>query len=118
MDSNNWYTCVWFHSLPTNAWKPYQKKQLFFRYYKKQLETVIYQDTPAQREWVLVDNTWIAIIEHPSKSQAFYLPIHTENVLQMFGFEIQSQTEVRVQKPKNPIWPPGGHFESEISANQ
>ena len=44
-------------------------------------KSVIYYDTPAQRKWVLVNNTWIAI-EHPSKSQAFYLPIHTGNVLQ------------------------------------
>ena len=43
--------------------------------------SVIYYDTPAKRKWVLVDNTWIAI-EHLSKSQAFYLPIHTGNVLQ------------------------------------
>ena len=111
-----------------------------------------------------MDNTWIAI-EHPSKSQAFYLPIHAGNMLQKFGFkiqsqtevrsgnqkihhghqvailkvtylkinrllfiytsnvqlkfglDIQSQTEVRVQKPKNPIWPPGSHFERDISEN-
>ena len=62
-----------------------------------------------------MDNTWIAI-EHPS--QAFYLPIHAGNVLQKFGFEIQNQSEVRVRKPKNLIWPPGGHFESDISENQ
>ena len=43
--------------------------------------------------------------------------MHAENVLQKFGFEIQSQTEV-IQKPKYPIWPPGGHFESDIPENQ
>ena len=60
---------------------------------------MICKDTPAQRKWVLVDNTWIAT-EHPSKSQAFYLPLHAGNVLLKFGFETQSQTEVRVRKPK------------------
>ena len=24
----------------------------------------------------------------------------------------------RVQKPKNPIWPPGGHFENDVAENQ
>ena len=35
-----------------------------------------------------------------------------------FGVDIQSQTKVRVQKPKNPIWPPGGHFESDVAESQ
>ena len=39
-------------------------------------------------------------------------------VLLKFGVDIQSQTKVRVWKPKNPIWPPGGHFESYITENQ
>ena len=64
--------------------------------------SVIYKDTPAQRKWVLVDNTWIAI-EHPSKSQAFSLLIHAGNVLQKFGFEIQSQTEVKSPETKKSI---------------
>ena len=56
-----------------------------------------------------VGYAWIAI-EHPSKSLSIYLPIHAGNVLQMFVLEIQSQTEVRVRKPKNPKWPPGGQM--------
>ena len=44
--------------------------------------------------------------------------IHTSNVLLKFGLDIQSQTEVRVRKPKNPRWLPGGHFESDIAENQ
>ena len=35
-----------------------------------------------------------------------------------FGVDIQTQTKVRVWKPKNPIWPPGGHFESDLAENQ
>ena len=62
--------------------------------------SVIYQDTPAQRQWASVGNAWVAI-EHPSKSLGFYLPIHAGKVLLKFGFEIQRQTEVRVRKPKN-----------------
>ena len=31
---------------------------------------------------------------------------------------MQSQTEVRVRKQKNSIWPPGGHFESAIVESQ
>ena len=38
-------------------------------------------------------------------------------MLLKFGLDIQNQTEARVQKLKNPIWPPGGHFESDISEN-
>ena len=26
--------------------------------------------------------------------------------------------KVRVWKPKNPIWPPGSHFESDLAENQ
>ena len=43
------------------------------------------------------------------------LPIHTGNML-LFGSDIQNQ--IRVQKLKNPIWPPGSHFESDIAENQ
>ena len=32
-------------------------------------------------------------------------------------FDIESQTKVRVWKPKNPIWPPDSHFESDIAEN-
>ena len=48
----------------------------------------------------------------------WHLSIHTSNVLLKFGLDIQSQTEVRVRKPKNPRWPPGGHFEIDIAENQ
>ena len=44
------------------------------------------------------------------------LHIHTGNVLLKFGSDLLSQT--KVQKPKNPIWPPGSHFESDIAENQ
>ena len=54
-------------------------------------------------------NAWI-VIEHRSKSLCFYLPLHTGNVLLKFGFNVQSQTEVRVWKLRNPIWLPGGHL--------
>ena len=63
-----------------------------------------------------VGNSWIAT-EHHSKSVGFYLPIHTRNVLLKFGFDVESQTDVTVQKPKNPIWPSGGHFEIDIAEN-
>ena len=105
-------------------------------------------------------NAWI-VIKHHSKSLCFYLPIHIGNVLLKFGFNVQSQPEVRIQygrqtvilkvtllksnrllsihtsnlllkfglniqsqpkvrirKLKNPIWPPGGHIEYDISGNQ
>ena len=55
-----------------------------------------------------ISGQYMIAIEHPSKSQALYLPIHAGNALQKFGFEIQSQSEVRVRKPKNSKWPPGG----------
>ena len=46
------------------------------------------------------------------------LHIYISNVLLKFGVDIQSQTKVRVWKPKYPIWPPGGHFESDVTENQ
>ena len=64
-----------------------------------------------------MDNVWIAI-EHCSRSLGFYLPLHTSNVPLKIAFDIQSQTEVGVWKLKNPIWPPDGHFKSDIAENQ
>ena len=45
------------------------------------------------------------------------IPKQTSLRLWKFGVDIQSQTKV-VWKPKNPIWPPGGHFESDVAENQ
>ena len=44
--------------------------------------------------------------------------IYTSDEPLKFGLDIQSQTKVRVPKPKNPRWPPGGHFDSDIAENQ
>ena len=46
------------------------------------------------------------------------LHIYISIVLLKFGVDNQSQTKVRVWKQKNPIWPPGGHFESDVAENQ
>ena len=46
------------------------------------------------------------------------LPIYISIVPLKFAVDIQSQTKVRVRKPKNPIWLPGGHFEINIAENQ
>ena len=46
------------------------------------------------------------------------LPIHISIVPLKLGVDIHSQTNIRVWKPKIPIWPPGGHFESDIAENQ
>ena len=46
------------------------------------------------------------------------LHIYISIVPLKFGVDIQSQSKVRVWKPKNPIWPPGGHFESDVAENQ
>ena len=46
------------------------------------------------------------------------LPIYISIVPLKFEVDIQSRSKVRVRKPKNPIWPPGGHFESDIAENQ
>ena len=45
------------------------------------------------------------------------LHIYISIVQLKFGVDIQSQTKVRVWKPKNPIWPPGGHFERDVTKN-
>ena len=46
------------------------------------------------------------------------LPIYISIVPLKFGVDIQRQTKVRVWKTKNPIWLPGGHFESDVAKNQ
>ena len=46
------------------------------------------------------------------------LYIYISIVLLKFGVDIQSQTKVRVWKPQNPIWPPGGHFNIDVAENQ
>ena len=46
------------------------------------------------------------------------LHIYISIVPLKFGVDIQSQTKLRIGKPKNPIWPPGGHFESGLAENQ
>ena len=46
------------------------------------------------------------------------LPIDTSDVALNFGLDIQSQTKVRVRKPKNPRWLSGGHFERDMAENQ
>ena len=46
------------------------------------------------------------------------LPIYISIVTLKFEVDIQSQSKVRVWKPKNPIWPPASHFESEFAENQ
>ena len=46
------------------------------------------------------------------------LPIYISIVPLKFGVDIQSQSKARVWKPKNPIWPPGGHFKSDVAENQ
>ena len=43
------------------------------------------------------------------------IPIYISTVPLKFGVDIHSQTKVRVWKPKNPIWPPGGHFEINVA---
>ena len=46
------------------------------------------------------------------------LHIYISIVLLKFGVDIQSQSKVRVWKPKNSIWPLGGHFERVVTENQ
>ena len=46
------------------------------------------------------------------------LPIYISIVLLKFEVDIESQSKARVQKPKSPIWLPGGYFESDIAENQ
>ena len=96
----------WWQQIGESALKP-----------TRNCRSVIYSDTPAQQRrgssGQFVDRNWTSF-----KTLGFYLPIHKGNVLMKFGFDVQSQTEVRVWKLKNPIWPSGGHFESDISENQ
>ena len=60
----------------------------------------------------------VAILKMTSLKINRLLPIYISIVPLKFGLDIQSQTKVRVWKPKNPIWPPGSHFESDVAENQ
>ena len=46
------------------------------------------------------------------------LNMDTNDVAMKFGLDIQSQTKVKVRKPKNSRWPPGSPFEGDIAENQ
>ena len=46
------------------------------------------------------------------------LPIYISIVPLKFEVDVQSQSKVRVWKPKKTIWLPGGHFESDIAENR
>ena len=56
-----------------------------------------------------------AILKRTSLKINKILPIFISIVPLKFGADIQSQTKVRVRKPKKPIWPPGSHFESDVT---
>ena len=59
-----------------------------------------------------------AILKMSSMKINRLLPIYTSIVLLNFGVDIQSQTTGRAWKAKNPKWPPGGHFGSDVSENK
>ena len=59
-----------------------------------------------------------AILKMTSLKIDRLLPIDISIMPLKFGVDIHSQTKVRVRKPKNPIWPPVGHFESDVAKNQ
>ena len=59
---------------------------------------------------VILKLTWLKINR--------LLHIYISIVPLKFTVDIQSQTKVRVWKPKNPIWLPGSHFESDVAENQ
>ena len=59
-----------------------------------------------------------AILKVTSMKINRLLPIYISIVPLKFEVDIQNQTKVRVWKPKNPIWLPGGHFEINITENQ
>ena len=61
---------------------------------------------------------WAAILKMTSLKIIRLLPINISIEPLKFGVDIQSQTEVRVRKPKNPIWSPDDHFESAVAENR
>ena len=67
---------------------------------------------------MIQDGRHAAILKVTSLDINRLLPIHTSDVALKFGLDIRSQIEVRIRKPKNSRWPPGGHFESDITENQ
>ena len=46
------------------------------------------------------------------------LPIYMSIVPLKFEVDIQSQSKVGVWKPKKTIWPPGGHFYTDVAEYQ
>ena len=70
------------------------------------------------RNWKIQYGRQAAILQITLLKINRLLPIYVSIVPLKFGVDIQSQTKVRVRKPKNLIWPPGGHFESDVAENQ
>ena len=62
------------------------------------------------RIWKIRYGHQAAILKVTSLKINRLLPIHIRTVPLKFGVDIESQSKVRVWKPKSPIWPPGGHF--------
>ena len=54
--------------------------------------------------------------EHHLKSLGFCSQIQAM-YSRNFDLIFKAKLNVRVRKPKNPIWPPGNHFESDIAEN-
>ena len=70
------------------------------------------------RNWKIQYGHQAAILKMTLLKIYRLLPIYISIVLLKFEVDIQSQTKVRVWKPKNPIWPLGGYFESDVAENQ
>ena len=68
------------------------------------------------RNWKIQYGCQAAILKVTHLKINKLLSKHTIHVLLKFGLDIQST--FKMWKPKNPIWPPSGHFESDIIENQ
>ena len=103
---NQSYSAIMFCMEPFTLHDWNQRRQ------HEQLEIVAqwFTRTPPTNRRGSKGNAWIAI-EHRSKSFGFYIPILTDNVLLKFGFDVQSQIEVKSPEtekpnmaPKRPFW--------------
>ena len=70
------------------------------------------------RNWKIQYGRQAAILKMMLLKINRLLPINISIVPLRFEVDIKSQSKVGVWKPKNPIWPPGGHFESDVAENQ
>ena len=113
------------HTIQFMQWQFYDKSSISLKVAFKVIWNKCPEDVPCRYDTVFVlteleiVDQWSTRIPLPHRrGWQWAMGGYVSIVPLKFGVDIQSQTKVRVRKPKNPIWLPGGHFESDVAENQ